>query len=145
MISPRALSEARIYAGLSQRELARRVGLGYQTIRRIELGAFSGNLTLKNLGDIAEKLRVAPVSLLEMHTPAPREVVYDTDELTVAEARLLRGLQTGRRSTRSLSRAERELHLPRLHRAGLLAAAEGLDIAAPRLVPPPFMPEPSHP
>lgn len=120
MISPTALAEARIRAGLSQRELARRAGLGYQSIRRIELGEFCGNLTLKQFADIAEQLDVAPAALLQTHTPAPRPAVYDTEELTLAQARLLRGLQTGRRSTRSLSRVERELTLPRLWRENLL-------------------------
>lgn len=116
MISATALEHARIAAGLSQRELAKRAGLDYQIIRRAELGRPTPSVTLKEFANIAEQLDVTPAALLQRHIPAPRPAVYDTEELTVAEARLLRGLETGRRSTRSLSRVERELTLPKLQR-----------------------------
>lgn len=120
MISATALEHARIGAGLSQRELAKRVGLNYQVIRRTEIGRPPRSLRLEEFLRLASVLAVAPAALLQTHAPAPLPVVYDTEELTAAEARLLRGLQTGRRTTRSLGRAERELHLPRLTRAGLI-------------------------
>lgn len=47
MISPTALAEARVLAGLSQRELAKRVGLNYQIIRRTELGHPSRSVKLE--------------------------------------------------------------------------------------------------
>lgn len=131
MISPTALSEARILAGLSQRELAKRVGLNYQIIRRAELGQPTPSITLKELGKLAEKLDITAAALLQTPTPAPQSAAYDTEELTVAEARLLRGLQTGRRSTRSLSRTERELLLPRLQRANLIPTGKTSHSATP--------------
>lgn len=119
MINPIALAEARILAGLSQRELARRVGINYQIVRRAEIGRPTPSLKLEEFVRIAEVLGVAPVALLQTHTSVPRVAVHDTEELTASEARLLRGLQTGRRSARSLTRVEREVHLPRLRRQGL--------------------------
>jgi transcriptional regulator with XRE-family HTH domain len=127
MISPTALYKARVLAGLSQRELAKRVGLNYQVIRRAELGRPTPSITLKELGKLADKLGISPAALLQTHTPPPRPDTYDAEELTVAEARLLRGLQTGRRSSRSLSRVERELTLPRLQRENLLPRSEQID------------------
>jgi transcriptional regulator with XRE-family HTH domain len=119
MISPTGLRHARILAGLSQRELAKRVGLNYQIIRRAELDRPTPSITLRELAKLADKLGISPATLLQTPTSSSRGAVYDTDELSVSEARLLRGLETGRRSTRSLTRVEREVHLPRLRRQGL--------------------------
>lgn len=97
---------------------ARRHGL--QIIRRAELGRSTPSLTLEEFIRIAEILNVAPALLPQAHNPPHQPTAYTTEELTVAEARLLRSLQTGRRSSRSMSAVERQFILPSLQRLGVL-------------------------
>lgn len=97
MISPSALTEARILADLSQRETVRRVGLGYQTIRRIELGEFSGNLTLRSSPTSLKRSgsawrlccrhsprRPGPLSTTLHSSLSPRRAFYGVSRLSAA-------------------------------------------------------------
>jgi Helix-turn-helix. len=120
MISPTALTEARILAGLSQRETARRVELGYQTIRRMELGEFSGNLTLRS-SPTSLKRSGSAWRLCCRHSPRRPGPLSTTLHSSLSPRRAFYGVsRTERRSPRSLSAVERQVILPALRRQGLL-------------------------
>lgn len=124
MINAALFAETRVRRGLSQRKLAYLAGVNYQVIRRIEAGGDDGNLTLRHLARICEALELDPAQLLTA-LPTPTMSEIGVDELSIAQARLLRRIQRGDDVRRSLSATERELTLPSLVRRGLVASTHG--------------------
>ncbi|MGZ4531333.1 MAG: helix-turn-helix domain-containing protein [Mycobacteriaceae bacterium] len=121
MIHAQALSDARSQLGVSQRKLARTVGLNYQVIRRLESGGDDGNLTLRDFGKICATLGVAPSALLSAPELAPVDGLSDQlEELDLGQARLLRRIQRGQEVRKALRRDQQELVLPSLLRLGLV-------------------------
>ena len=129
MIDAAALSLARTDRGLSQRKLAQLVGLHFQVIRRLENGGDDGNLTLRDFEKICRTLELAPITLLkdpDRPVSTPFSANPDiADELDLSQARLLRRIQRGGDTRKTLSTDERELVLPRLLRNGLVTTARG--------------------
>lgn len=120
MINPSTLRHHRTLAGLSQRGLAKAAGLGPLGIKRIEDGAGAGRLPLAVVGRIANAVGVTIDQLLdEAPAPARDAVRPDPSPLTYHQAKLLRRLQRGEDITRRLTRADRELTVPSMLKAGL--------------------------
>lgn len=124
MINAALLAETRVRRGLSQRKLAYLAGVNYQVIRRIEAGGDDGNLTLRHLARICEAMELAPAELLTA-LPAPTPSEVSMDELSIAQARLLRRIQRGDDVRRSLSSTERGLTLPSLVHRRLVSSTNG--------------------
>lgn len=103
--TPALLDGARIRtlrhaAGLSARELARRLGVSPTSIAHLETGTNHGELPLRLLAELAQTLAVSPSELLtrsDDHPPHPAE-----DDRTVEAALLIAGAPT---STRELADA----------------------------------------
>ena len=128
MINASRLAERRVTCGLSQRKLAYLAGLNYQVIRRLEAGGDDGNVTLRHFARICEALGVPPHDLISASVamPLPREV---TQELSLAQARLLRQVHRGEDVRRDLSGEDRELVLPSLLHRGLVRVDGGAPIS----------------
>ena len=76
-----ALSQARLVSGLSQRELAERVGTSVSTIQRLESGADSRMITLL-LSILAETGTTVTIAIPEGEPkPARPEVEYTPEQL----------------------------------------------------------------
>ena len=130
MINPETLATLRQQSGLSQRKLAKLIGLNYQVIRRIEAGGDCGNLTLRDLARLAGCLDCAPTDLLNVNVPASRPAEpLGGKEMDVAQARLLRRLQRGADVRTTLSGIQRETILPALMRRQLIAASSTSPLA----------------
>lgn len=135
MIDTNRVITARTELGLSQRQLAKHVGVNRETIRRLERGADPSRLTLAVLGRLAGALRVTPSELLTegaertTHLQDPMEL--NPAPLDHNAARLLRRIHRGEDVRRTMSRSERELILPQLVRQGLITLRAG----APQLAP----------
>ena len=125
MINPSTLRTARTTAGLSQRRLAREVGLNYQVIRRLEAGGDDSNLTLRDLKNISRCLQTTAAGLLTTAAPTPPPHLTGDTELTADQAHLLRQIQKGNDVRRTLTTISREIHLPHLLRTGVLAVSDG--------------------
>lgn len=126
MINANTLRHHRTMAGLSQRGLAKAAGLGPLGIKRIEDGADAGRLPLAVVSRIADAVGVTIDQLLDQSpTPAGAAsgiAIPDPAPLTYHQAKLLRRLQRGEDFTRRLTRADRELTLPSMLKAGLVHA-----------------------
>lgn len=117
------LTEQRILAGLSQRQLAKRAGVSYQTIRRLEHGGDAGELTLRTVTRLLTALELRIESLLE-GTGLPVTTGTTSTRLDIGEARLLKKLATKPRALSTLTKIERELVLPRLLRAEVIQVSD---------------------
>lgn len=58
----KTLKQMRIARGLSQKDMAERLGISYQSYNRWEND--TGNLTMNRVGEIASVLGVEPISIL---------------------------------------------------------------------------------
>lgn len=124
MINAERLVGMRVRRGLSQRRLAFDVGVNYQVIRRLESGGDAGNLTLRHLARLCQALEVTPLELLAEEHPFDAPATAP-DELTIAQARLLRRIQRGDDVRRDMSSVDRELILPSLIHRSLVATPPG--------------------
>ena len=119
MIDATFLLARRTERGLSQRGLARLVGVNAMTIHRIEHGSDTSALSLAVLGRLADALDVDPADLL-LGRPAtgantvPPPANLDPVPLDHNAARLLRRIHRGDDIRRTMTRAEREITLPEL-------------------------------
>jgi len=127
VINAVALSQTRTERGLSQRKLAKLVGLNFQVIRRLEMGGDDGNLTLRDFDQLCRSLDVPPTALLQDPSTRTGDTDPRTDavELDLGQARLLRRIQLGEDVRRSLSTDEQQLVLPTLCRLGLVRTERG--------------------
>jgi len=118
MINGTHVRHLRIERGLSQRKLADLIGTSYQTIRRLEAGADTGNQPLRVIARLADALQVDIADLLTGQTRGPsRPSEGEDQELDASAARLLRAVTRGDASTRSLSARDRQFTLPAMLRA----------------------------
>jgi transcriptional regulator with XRE-family HTH domain len=139
VINANTLRHHRTMAGLSQRGLARAAGLGPLGIKRIEDGADAGRLPLAVVSRIADAVGVTIDQLLDQ-VPATAggtsaTTLPNPEPLSYNQATLLRRIQRGEDITRRLTRADRELTLPSMLKAGLVdTTATGIlcrdDVAA---------------
>jgi transcriptional regulator with XRE-family HTH domain len=143
MIDADLVLQRRTLAGLSQRRLAKLVGVNAMTIQRLEHGADTSDLPLAVLGRLADALDLEPADLLRPRTPpSPAdeqtpEVTIDSEPLDHNAAKLLRRVHRGEDVRRHLSQVDREITLPRLVNRGLVEVhASGLGLAEPVLAPP---------
>ena len=116
-----SLRDHRLMAGLSQRQLAKEAGIGFQTIRRLELHGDAGTVTLTVLARISTALGTTMPALLHGEQPSETRPSPGPASLTISDARLLRKIATTPNAAATLSRTEREITLPRLLRSGLIA------------------------
>ena len=119
-----SLRDHRFMAGLSQRQLAKEAGIGFQTIRRLELHGDAGTVTLTVLARIATALGTTMPALLDCEQPPKTRPSPGPASLTISDARLLRKIATTPNAAATLSRTEREITLPRLLRTGLIATLD---------------------
>jgi transcriptional regulator with XRE-family HTH domain len=116
--------------GLSQRQLAKRTGVSYMTISRMENGADTSTLPLSAVGRLAHALDLEPGGLLargpNAHQPTSlpsdgrSSVHLDESPLHHDSARLLRKVHRGDDIRRTMSKVERELILPALIHSGFV-------------------------
>lgn len=133
MNNAQALSHARTQGGLSQRKLARSVGVNYQVIRRLEAGGDDGNLTLRELDKICKVLGIPPTALLSEPELAPADRPVDqTEEIDLGQAHLLRRIQNGHDVRRTLTTDQQELVLPALLKLGLVVTTCGSALSLSR-------------
>lgn len=115
------LAAHRVMAGLSQRQLAKIAGVNYQTIRSLESGGNAAELPLGVLAQITDALDIGLADLLTDAHITTAELA-PIERLTLAQSRLLRKVATKATAAATLSKAERELTLPGLLKAGLVVA-----------------------
>ena len=120
-----SLRDHRLMAGLSQRQLAKEAGIGFQTIRRLELHGDEGTVTLAVLARIARALGTTIPALLDSQPPSQGRPNQGASSLTISDAQLLRNAATTPKAAATLSRTEREITLPRLLSAELVATHNG--------------------
>jgi transcriptional regulator with XRE-family HTH domain len=132
VIDASALRRARHDRGLSQRQLAKAIGVDPLTVQRLEAGADPGDLPLRVLARITEALAVAPAELLQTTTTSRasrglnRATGSTARPLRLDQAKLLWRVHRGEDIRRRLSNAQRELVLPALLRDGLLDDSQPL-------------------
>lgn len=127
MINAAQLRHHRTVAGLSQRKLAKLAGLGPLGIHRLEAGSDGSRLPLGVVTRIAAALDTSVDQLIDTpETAAPPVAAEPVTALTpprpldTNQARLLRRLHRGDDIRRTLTKADRELTLPALLRAGFI-------------------------
>lgn len=127
MIDTQFLIAKRTERGLSQRQLAKHVGVSRETIRRLEHGGSAARLPLGVAFRIAEALQAPIADLLQDEPAQPPNDQLTTDSLDPAPldhnaARLLRRICRGEDVRRKLSHTDRTLVLPNLLRTNLVQA-----------------------
>jgi transcriptional regulator with XRE-family HTH domain len=123
----------RILAGISQRELAKRIGVSYQTVRRIEQGRSAGRIPFSVICAIAQ---VLDATVDELHSVALANVTpaHSHEELSYPEARLLFQLGSSPTTCRSLSHQDRTITLPKLLAKGHVVVVDGQPRASPAVL-----------
>ena len=124
------LMQQRILAGLSQRQLAKRAGVSYQTNRRLEQGGDAGDLTLRTVTRLLTALELSIEKLLDT-ADLPRATEPAPTRLEIGEARLLKKLATKPQAQATLTKIEREIVLPKLLRAELIQASDDTVVLHP--------------
>lgn len=118
------LAHHRMSAGLSQRALAKQVGVSYQVIRRIEQGQDTGNIHLRTLVLIATAVHVdLPALLTNLSHEAEPSV--RTQRLSRDQVFLLRRIARDEPVSQQMSTVERTITLPSLIKSGLVAIVGG--------------------
>jgi len=118
------LPHHRMTTGISQRTLAKRVGVSYQTIRRLEHGEDAGELPVRIIARIAATLKVDLPTLLADETDAI-EVAPSTSRLRRDQVFLLRRIARDEPVSQLMSQAERTTTLPSLIKSGLVTMTSG--------------------
>lgn len=119
-----SLAYHRTIAGLSQRALARQVGVSYQVIRRIEGGADVGNLPVRTLALIATAVHIDAKALLSEIRHEPESETL-SKRLSRDQIFLLRRINRGEPVSQQMGHAERTVTLPLLIKAGLVTVESG--------------------
>ena len=119
-----SLAYHRTIAGLSQRALARQVGVSYQVIRRIEGGEDVGNLPIRILALIAAAVHIDLAKLLGEIGHEPRTEI-STKRLSRDQIFLLRRITRGEPVSQQMGHAERTVTLPSLVKTGLVTVESG--------------------
>lgn len=114
----------RTMAGISQRSLAKTIGVSYQTIRRIEKGGNAGQLPLEVVCAAATALNTTVPELMSSSASRASDMP-PYEELTYPEARLLYRLTQAPGHARTLSRQDREITLPKLLAKGHVILING--------------------
>lgn len=127
------VARRRILAGMSQRGLAKRIGVSYQTVRRIEQGHSAERLPFAVICALAQTLGTT-VDELHRFTPAIVTTTECLEELSYPEAALLFRLATNPTACRSLSHQDRAITLPKLLAKGHVVVAGGQPRAAPEVI-----------
>lgn len=78
-----AIRAARTKAGLTQRQLAEKVGVDKSAVAQWEGGGGGKGISLDNLVEVARILEVKPSELLGEPTPADKMELTDTREIAV--------------------------------------------------------------
>lgn len=126
MINADTVLAQRTQRGLSQRQLAKHVGVSYATISRMENGSDTSDLPLSVLGRLAAALELEPGALLcatqstiGMSSDTPTQHP-DEAPLHHSAACLLRKIHRGDDIRKTMSRSDRELTLPTLAKSGFV-------------------------
>lgn len=119
-----SLAHHRMSAGLSQRALAKQVGVSYQVIRRIELGRDAGNLPVRTLALISAAVHVELSELMHGLGHEPRPAV-SAPRLSRDQIFLLRRISRGEPVSQQMGHAERTVTLPSLIKYGLVTLVSG--------------------
>ena len=123
----------RTMAGISQRSLARTIGVSFQTIRRIEQGGNAGQLPFEVVCAAATALNTTVPELMSSNPSMARDM-SPYEELTYPEARLLYRLTQSPGPVRTISRQDREITLPKLLAKGHVILINGQPHPAPGVV-----------
>lgn len=142
MINAELVLARRTERGMSQRQLAKHVGVSYMTISRMENGSDTADLPLSVVGRLAEILGLDPPELLRGRVQhdtgrlpsgdGNAQGDFDAAPLRLDSARLLRRIHRGDDIRRTMSNTDRQLILPALINARLVvmtAAGARLDPA----------------
>lgn len=133
MIDADALRHHRLLRGLSQRALAKRIGVNAMTIQRLEAGAEHSDLSISHLVRLCAELAVDANTLLPRTTPCtavseqPTEI--DPRPLDLNEVRLLRRIHRAEPVQQRMNQTERTITLPALINRGAIDTSAGCELS----------------